>query len=143
MDNKTRLERLNHAISVMERVAANKKYKFNLATWQSQRAGDATTKQTEQQAVSCGTVCCFGGWLALDKEAQQAGLDVSLCDGRPIYGDDSGSRAVAGYLGVTLREGYDLTMPISYHCDVDQIKPADVIYKLTKLVEKYSQESAA
>jgi hypothetical protein len=143
MDNKTRLERLQHAISVMERVAADEKHRFNILRWQDQPSYGMRPVVTEERALSCGTVCCFGGWLSLDAQAKSNGLAVDTYDGRPLFGGERGSAAIAAYLGIAAGEGQYLTMPNLYPCLPEEVKPADVICRLEKLVEKYSQESAA
>jgi hypothetical protein len=134
MNNELRLKRLDHAINVMERVQNSKKHKFDLRAWIT-TAFDYDP--TEDDAVRCGTSCCFGGWLAVDKDAIREGLHMHRGD--PTYKGHTSHDAIAEYLGVSYSEGFNLTSPSRYNCPGEQIKPADVICRLEKLREKYGK----
>jgi hypothetical protein len=62
------LDRINLAIKVMERVGASENHRFNMAWWQSHRGQGIQV--TEERAVSCGSACCFSGWMAVAPEVR-------------------------------------------------------------------------
>jgi hypothetical protein len=140
VDNAQRLYRLRHAVKVMERVEASPAHKFDLRDWQW--GTYPNFHQTEEEAVSCGTACCFAGWLALDPIAQAQGLKPNK-GGIPTFGvgDDETTQAsaIANYLGISYEAARNLVIPDEYKCDSSQIKPADVICKLERLIEAYEQ----
>ncbi len=136
MDKAQQLYRMRHAIKVMERVAASPTHKFDLRDWQWGTYPNFHT--TEEEAVSCGTACCFAGWLALDPVAQSQGLMPNK-GGIPTFGESTQAMAIAEYLGITYGEARGLTMPDYYKCEPSKIKPEDVICKLERLIEHYEQ----
>jgi hypothetical protein len=92
------------AIEVMQR-AAEEHYKFNALRWQRLEWRIINTrplqaKTDEESLRDCGMAACFGGWLAVSPEFQDAG---GSCDreGRPVYKNYSACSAIALFLGIS------------------------------------------
>jgi hypothetical protein len=99
------LRRIHQSITVMKRVSASRKHKFDLRSWQRPKIlrvltlRDSAMSTTENEAVSCGTSACFAGWLALSPEAQAEGLAPALRGmiGVPTYKGMTQARAFSEY----------------------------------------------
>lgn len=84
------LERLNQAISVMERAG-----KVSMGTWQGGEFTDCATSESELH--SCGNTACFAGWVAVSPEFQAVGGHVGT-SGWPCFGVAIGSHAINRWL---------------------------------------------
>lgn len=137
------LRRIHQAIKVMKRVEASSRHKFDLRSWQKRgikrslfSGAHSTYADSEKEATACGCVACFGGWLALSKEARAEGL-TTRDDGVPFFNNELGTFGIALYLDITPTEAARLTMPDYYSCAGYNIKEADVIDRLYALLDKY------
>jgi hypothetical protein len=59
-----KIENINKAIAVMERVHLKYPDKFHMWTFQH----SSYKKFNEEDFVNCGTSCCFSGWLSIAPE---------------------------------------------------------------------------
>jgi hypothetical protein len=134
----TNPDNVRAAIMTMERVIENNS-KFDMALWQ----GGKTVK-LESEAHHCGTVCCFGGWVALSESFHQWGGTSGLY-GQPRYADfrkiDTPSSTIADYLGVSNDYASALTCTSSlqmerylYQVRRCEITPELIISKLKNLL---------
>ena len=89
------IKRIKSAIKMMENVR-DKKLPFNMLHWQDVIENP---KETKKEAISCGTACCFAGWLALEPAFKKAGGSI-IFNGSPYFSGKANSDAIAEYLEI-------------------------------------------
>lgn len=132
-------DRVQHAISVMERVRDNK-LPFDMRDW----------FLSQHHAEDCGTPACFTGWMARDERCRSEGfyitsggvLGSSFRIGGykipyPCFQGDSGSLAIASYLDITPDESDMLVFLSAGYRNIyrEKVVPDDVIRLLKLLLE--------
>lgn len=85
-------ERLEHAISIMQRAGS-----VDMTTWQG---ATFDTCRTETELHTCGNSACFAGWLAVSPEFQETGGKVGYI-GKPVYNGKYGVSAVISWFEAT------------------------------------------
>lgn len=136
-------ERVLNAIAVMENVIESDR-KFNMTLWQDSEGTWNAPVYTKLEKATCGTVCCFAGWLALDPKFQEEGGSVNPLSGSPRFNGKSASEAVAEYLEIDVELAKLLTAAhnnISFTStnyygvnSFSEITPQMVIEKLKTLI---------
>jgi hypothetical protein len=138
--------RIDDAIKLMEWVDGNTNGKFNMKTWQSGLIGINDASKTLDEIVSCGSVCCFGGYLAVSDKFIEAGGSADGSNGAPIFDGYGNANAVSEYLGISVHDaqlltcydaGYSLASD-TYGCSISEVTPKDVIKQLKVLKFKYT-----
>lgn len=130
-------QRIKHFIKVMEEVERKEQEQpdhthFNMGTW---------ADKLDKGFVTCNTVACALGWLAISKEANDEGLYLKRFQsfGTPIFISKdqrivaTDEYAGADYLEISVTTARTLFFPVYYNHD--HITPRDVINKLEKLLE--------
>lgn len=128
------IDRIKHAIKIMERVRDNHK-PFDMNEW------------FVDDPYSCNTPACFWGWCARDEEFRQQGVYASLGVHAIFYEDNCDADAVQQFFDIDGSEAEDLVMPSTYpgysgyeEDGVNQvITPDQVIGRLVELLEKYTR----
>jgi predicted alpha/beta hydrolase len=132
------LTRIQMAIDIMQNVADNHPRNFNLGSWQTGIQWLGRLAKTPEEVVSCGSACCFSGWMALTPEVKAIkGVGMHL-NGAMMYKGKRETTSIAKFLGITKDEAEQLIFPQNYPCRYDKITPEDVICRLEKLKDKYS-----
>jgi hypothetical protein len=93
-------ENFDIAIKVMLRVA-ERQYAFYVTEWQILECCIQSQAKTDEESLrDCGMAACFGGWLAVSPEFQDAGGSCNRFDGYPVYKGRIGSHAIEEFLGI-------------------------------------------
>jgi hypothetical protein len=112
-----RTDRITHLITVLERVSERR---FNIETWRNSKA--------------CGTVCCAGGWAALDPVFNKQGL--SIPGTRPKFDGEHETlldfEALQMFFEISEDETFQLFS--AYQYQNKRATPADVIARIRKLL---------
>lgn len=93
-------ENIQHAINIMTRAKDAEKV-LEMSYWQKPGFYPLTLKEEEH---TCGTPCCFAGYIALSPEFQAAGGEVNKINGAPIYDEHFDSEAIHAWLEITLTQ---------------------------------------
>jgi hypothetical protein len=91
-------ERMKFAIEIIRTIPENK---IDLYYWQD-RADSGYV--SEPDAVTCGTICCVAGWLALDQRMRAEGMRASHLSGGPIFNGAFGYGALAEFFEIPRHE---------------------------------------
>lgn len=137
-------ERILYAIELMKQVRDEGK-KLDMTGWQQ---SDTPAKDFH----TCGTACCFGGWLAISPKFKQDGGRIG-CFGAPMFGEDIltdqeyllrdvGSQAIANYLEIDEDASDHLCAIIcsipnefyAHRLETEDITPDDVINALQTIL---------
>jgi hypothetical protein len=98
------VELLDRAIDIIAGLAEEQ---VDLSAWRSGCFESA-------QEVTCGTICCAGGWLALNPEMQALGLTHDD-NGSPMLDGCSGYSALAQLFDLSYGEGFKLFKYVSHY----------------------------
>ena len=133
---------IQSSINIMQRVIDNDAI-LNQLSWQCFDYLHEVAFHTEKSLLECGTVACFGGWVAVSPEFQRDGGTVDT-DGAPIYKGQFDASAIAQWLGIPIETSRKICC-IGTHYDVcieyynvkhkDDITPQMVIDKLRELLD--------
>jgi hypothetical protein len=110
---------MNHDLfkRAIEIIRAVPEKQIDLRLFQFFRIGHDGLFVTTLKEADCGTLCCAGGWLALDPEMQKAGLYVDPVHGAPAldFSNDKtrllGVDALAAFFDIKESEASALFSP--------------------------------
>ena len=116
------IERLNHLITILERVQSDpkEKVKFDMNVWINY----------------CGTSACAVGFACLDPIFQAQGLEIR--DNEPKFQDFYGYIAAYKFFEITHAEAMDLFCPLDYD-GYGKIEPVDVIDRIRTLINNQTK----
>jgi len=116
------IERLNHLITILERVQNDPKEKaqFDMNFWINY----------------CGTSACAVGFACLDPVFQAQGLKIR--DNEPKFQDFYSYSAAAKFFEITCTEVRYLFSPVDYG-GYSKIEPVDVIDRIRKLINNQTK----
>jgi hypothetical protein len=97
-----KIELFKDAIAIIRGIPQSR---INLDEWQKRQLNSVAIGSAHE--ITCGTIACAGGWLALYPPFQELGLSVNFA-GVPIYGGSPGMKALAGFFDISEREAVDL-----------------------------------
>lgn len=140
MNNKIRLNRLNHALTVLKAIP---KKKFEMGFWMKRNFFDKPLNikiPDNFVNVSCTSAACALGWFASDRTFRRAGLRwYETANGDGIdYNNHKDQYAGAAFFGLTSREADNLFLPDRYMETTDDITPRHVAERIRKLIKKYA-----
>jgi len=140
MNNKVRLNRLNHFITVLKAVP---KKKFKMAYWYnpSYFSEEICVKVPDNFLnVKCTSVACALGWASMDKKFSKAGLGYYAhgSTGEITYKGKIDITAGSLFFGIDAEESNDLFVD-GYEVHQDSVTPAMVIRKIKKLIKHYTK----
>ena len=116
--------RLTHLITVLERVE-RERLGFNMEKWYADR-------------VPCGTVCCAGGWAALDPVFNAEGLRTHHFISTPNFDDHAGYEALGMFFGLNRGCCRSLFDPHAYNLHSCDIRPHHVIANIREMLAEHT-----
>lgn len=100
----------------VEFIASRNDTQLDLSNWQHlSHSGDNPINSSED--VTCGTIACAGGWLALNKEFNELGLYPSTSIGMPCFESNRGYYALAKLFDISYTDSQTLFFFRTYQDD--------------------------
>lgn len=137
-----KIELFKDAVAIIRGIPEER---FDLNDWQARKAPskypglriEGMPVQYPTQ-ISCGTIACAAGWLALHPKMQALGIEVSGSSGSPMWGSLWGSDAFAKLFNITEDEAVKLFSTRQADLWEEGISDRDVwIARALKLLAKY------
>lgn len=97
-------ELLKDAVAIIRGIPADR---LDLNDWQQHN--DDAAILVEQ--ISCGTIACAAGWLALHPDMRARGMGISYISGAPLFEGKVGYPALAHFFGINEDEAQILFGP--------------------------------